>query len=175
MKAENLANEDELQSYFVKRIEKFLNSKGRRLIGWGEILQGGLAPHATVMSWRGTAAGIEAAKAGHDVVMAPTSHLYFDYAQSKDRKSDPKAGGKRFITLEKVYDFEPIPRGSTAAEAAHILARRPRCGPPLALARPISIGWFIRALPRWRKQSGRRLKPAITPTFSTASQFMNGV
>jgi hexosaminidase len=107
-KEENLANEEELQSYFVKRIEKFLNSNGRRLIGWDEILEGGLAPNAAVMSWRSMDGGIAAAKAGHDVVMAPTSHLYFDYPEAT-------------TPLEKVYTFEPIPEGFTPEQAAHIL------------------------------------------------------
>jgi hexosaminidase len=106
LKAENLKDENELQSYFIKRIEKFLASKGRRLIGWDEILEGGLAPNATVMSWRGMGGGITAAKGGHDVIMAPTSHLYFDYPQT---------------TVEKVYSFEPIPRELTAEQAGHVL------------------------------------------------------
>ncbi len=106
LKAENLKNENELQSYFVKRIEKFLGSKGRRLIGWDEILEGGLAPNASVMSWRGMGGGISAAKSGHDVVMAPTSHLYFDYPQT---------------TVETVYRFEPIPKELTAEQAGHVL------------------------------------------------------
>ena len=108
MKAENLKNEEELQSYFVKRIEAFLNSKGRQLIGWDEILEGGLAPNAAVMSWRGMDGGIAAAKADHDVVMAPYSHLYFDYPEDK-------------TPLEKVYSFEPIPADLTAEQAKHIL------------------------------------------------------
>jgi len=108
MKAENLTNENELQSYFIKRIEKFLNAKGRRLIGWDEILEGGLAPNAAVMSWRGMGGGITAAKSGHDVVMAPTSHLYFDYPYST-------------TGLEKVYSFEPIPKELTAEQGKHVL------------------------------------------------------
>ncbi|MEX2608932.1 MAG: beta-N-acetylhexosaminidase, partial [Gemmatimonadota bacterium] len=81
MRREGLADEDELQSWFIRRIERFLNAHGRRLIGWDEILEGGLAPNATVMSWRGMAGGIEAARQGRDVVMTPTSHAYFDYLQ----------------------------------------------------------------------------------------------
>ena len=79
MKAEGLKTEEELQSWFVKRIERYINSQGKKLIGWDEILEGGLAPNAAVMSWRGTQGGITAARAGHDVVMTPTSHCYFDY------------------------------------------------------------------------------------------------
>lgn len=108
MKDEGLQDEDELQSYFVKRIERFLNSRGRRLIGWDEILEGGLAPNAAVMSWRGMAGGIAAAKAGHAVVMAPTTHLYFDYPEST-------------TPLETVYSFEPIPEELTPEEAENIL------------------------------------------------------
>ena len=93
IKAEGLKDEDELQSYFVRRIEKVLNAKGRRLIGWDEILEGGLAPQATVMSWRGTEGGIAAAKAGHDVVMSPTSHCYIDYYQGNPAYEPPGIGG----------------------------------------------------------------------------------
>jgi hexosaminidase len=123
IKAEKLANENELQSYFIKRIEKFLNSKGRRLIGWDEILEGGLAPNAAVMSWRGMGGGITAARSGHDVVMAPTSHLYFDYPQSADGfgRMDPAAANAPFTSLEKVYSFEPIPKELTPEQAKHIL------------------------------------------------------
>ena len=83
IRAENLKNEEELQSWFTQRIERFLNAHGRRLIGWDEILEGGLAPEATVMSWRGVSGGIAAAQQGHDVIMTPTSHAYFDYAQGE--------------------------------------------------------------------------------------------
>ena len=115
-----LKNEDELQSYFIKRMDKFLVSKGRRLIGWDEILEGGLAPNATAMSWRGTKGGIAAARAGHDVVMAPTTHTYFDYYQSKDKKKEPLAIGG-FLPLRKAYEFEPIPKELTAEQAKHVL------------------------------------------------------
>ena len=115
-----LKNEDELQSYFIKRMDTFLVSKGRRLIGWDEILEGGLAPNATVMSWRGTKGGIAAARAGHDVVMAPTKDTYFDYYQSKNKKKEPLAIGG-FIPLREVYGFEPIPKELTAEHAKHVL------------------------------------------------------
>lgn len=115
---ENLEDEDALQSYFIRRIEKFLLSKGKRLIGWDEILEGGLAPEATVMSWRGTRGGIEAAKKGHDVIMTPTSHCYFDFYQA-DPEFEPLAIGG-YTTLKKVYSFEPIPSELTEQEAAHI-------------------------------------------------------
>src|SRR5690606_38982864 len=106
-------------SYFIQRIEKFVNSKGKKIIGWDEILEGGLAPNATVMSWRGTQGGIDAAKQKHDVIMTPNSHLYFDYYQS-DKPNEPLAIGG-FIPLEKVYSFNPIPAELNASEAKHIL------------------------------------------------------
>lgn len=105
---EGLHDEHELQSYFIQRIEKFLNANGRQLIGWDEILEGGLAPSATVQSWRGMEGGIAAAKNGHDAIMSPTSHCYFDY-------------GLDAIDLQTVYSFEPVPAELTAQEAAHIL------------------------------------------------------
>ena len=100
-------------------MDAFLASHGRRLIGWDEILQGGLAPGATVMSWRGEDGGITAAKAGHDVVMAPTSHTYFDYYQGPPEKEPKAIGG--LIPLEKVYQYEPIPAVLNAEQAKHVL------------------------------------------------------
>ena len=120
MKEENLKDEHELQSYFVKRIERFLSSHNRRLVGWDEILEGGLPPAATVMSWRGYEGGIKAANSGHDVIMTPTSYCYFDYYQSKDKDSEPLAIGG-FLPLEKVYLFEPIPPEIDPEKAHHIL------------------------------------------------------
>lgn len=116
---EKLGGEDELQSWFIRRVETFLNSKGRKLIGWDEILEGGLAPDATVMSWRGFEGGAEAAAMGHDVVMCPTSHCYFDYYQA-DPGFEPEAIGG-FTTLKKVYSFEPIPPDVSVDQAIHIL------------------------------------------------------
>ena len=107
IKIENLKNENELQSYFIKRVEKFILSKNKKLVGWDEILEGGLAKSATVMSWRGMAGGIEAATAGHDVIMCPTSHCYFDYYQASANNSPVAFGG--LVTLKKVYSFNPIP------------------------------------------------------------------
>ncbi|MGH7531146.1 MAG: beta-N-acetylhexosaminidase, partial [Gemmatimonadales bacterium] len=115
-----LENEHELQSWFIGQMDAFLTARGRALVGWDEILEGGLAPNATVMSWRGMAGGIAAAKAGHDVVMAPTSHTYFDYYQSRDTLSEPIAIGG-FLPLDTVYAFEPIPAALTPAEARHVL------------------------------------------------------
>ncbi len=122
MRREGLANEEELQSWFIRRIEAVLRGHGRRLIGWDEILEGGLAPDATVMSWRGVEGGIEAARQGHDVVMTPVEHAYFDFYQG-DPETEPLAmSWAGFgITLEKAYAFEPVPAELTAAEARHIL------------------------------------------------------
>lgn len=119
IKKKGLKDEDELQSYFITRIEKYLNSKGRQIIGWDEILEGGLAPNATVMSWRGTAGAVEAAKQGHKVVMTPNSHCYFDYYQSENENEPLAIGG--FIPLEKVYHFNPVPEGLTDEEAKYVL------------------------------------------------------
>lgn len=119
IKNENLKNEDELQSWFIKRMEKFLISKGRKMIGWDEILEGGLAPEATVMSWRGEAGGIEAAKMGHDVVMTPGNPLYFDHYQAGPEGEPPAIGG--FNNLKKVYDYNPIPQELTGDKAKYVL------------------------------------------------------
>lgn len=106
MKEEHLSDAHELQSYFVKRIEKYLNSKGKQAIGWDEILEGGLSPNATVMSWRGEEGGIAAAQQKHDVIMAPESHVYFDYYQSLYPEEQLAAGG--YTPLSKVYSYEPM-------------------------------------------------------------------
>ncbi|MCB0468309.1 MAG: family 20 glycosylhydrolase, partial [Aequorivita sp.] len=115
----DLKDEHGLQSYFIQRIEKFVNAKGKKIIGWDEILEGGLAPNATVMSWRGTQGGIDAAKQKHDVIMTPNSHAYFDYYQS-DKPGEPLAIGG-FIPLKKVYSFNPIPKELDAEESKYIL------------------------------------------------------
>ncbi len=114
-----LKDEHELQSYFIKRIEKFVNSKGRKIIGWDEILEGGLAPNATVMSWQGIEGGIAAAQANHDVIMTPFQSLYFWWYQG-DKKTEPLAAGG-FISLEKAYRYEPIPSVLTPEQSKHIL------------------------------------------------------
>lgn len=116
---EGLKDEHELQSYFVQRMEKYLNAKGRRMIGWDEILEGGLAPNATVMSWRGTKGGIAAAQQRHDVVMTPGTHLYFDHYQG-DRNLEPTAI-HGYSPLSKVYNFEPVPAELSKEEQKHIL------------------------------------------------------
>ncbi|UMB61790.1 beta-N-acetylhexosaminidase [Lutibacter sp. A80] len=120
IKREGLKNEHELQSYFIKRIEKFLNSKGRNIIGWDEILEGGLAPNATVMSWRGEKGGIEAAKIHHNVIMTPTKYCYFDFYQTKNRENEPLAIGGN-TTVEDVYSYEPTPKELTEEESKYVL------------------------------------------------------
>ncbi|WP_117882972.1 glycoside hydrolase family 20 protein [Aureibaculum luteum] len=119
MKKEGLKDVHELQSYFVKRMEKFINSKGKRLIGWDEILEGGLAPEATVMSWRGVKGGEEAAEQGHDVIMTPGSYCYFDHYQGPQNDEPIAQGG--YLPLSKVYQFDPIVEGMSEKEAKHIL------------------------------------------------------
>lgn len=108
MRELGLSHEDELQSWFIKQLDTYFMENGRRLIGWDEILEGGLAPGAAVMSWRGEEGGIAAAKAGHDVVMTPTSHVYFDYYQSEDTEHEPLAIGG-YLPLQKVYEYQPVP------------------------------------------------------------------
>lgn len=119
MKDLHLKNARELQSYMIHRVEEFLNSKGRKLIGWDEILEGGLAPEATVMSWRGESGGIKAARMGHDVIMTPGSYCYFDSYQADPRTQPVAIGG--FLPYLKVYSYHPVPSELTPAEARHIL------------------------------------------------------
>ena len=116
---EGLETVEELQSYFIRRMERFLSSKGRTLLGWDEILEGGLAPGATVMSWRGVKGGLEASEAGHDVVMTPNSHCYFDYYQG-DQDAEPLAWGGN-LPLSKVYQFDPVVDGMSEEQAKHVL------------------------------------------------------
>lgn len=119
IKKEKLKDEHELQSYFIQRVEKYLNKKGRRIIGWDEILEGGLAPNATVMSWRGTKGGIAAAKLSHDVIMTPGAYLYFDKRESKSAEEPLTIGGH--LPLSKVYAYNPVPEELTADEKKYII------------------------------------------------------
>ncbi len=112
--------EQRLQSWLTSEIEKYINDHGRSIIGWDEILEGGLAPNATVMSWRGIKGGVTAANMGHDVIMVPYSHFYFDYYQSKDRESEPLAIGG-FLPVEQVYSFNPFPEEVDSSFHRHIL------------------------------------------------------
>lgn len=119
IREEHLEDEKGLQSYLIRRVGEFLKSKGRKLIGWDEILEGGLAPEATVMSWRGEDGGIEAARMGHDVIMTPGAYCYFDSYQA-DPETQPYAIGG-FTPYLKVYSYHPVPEKLTTAEACHIL------------------------------------------------------
>jgi hexosaminidase len=119
IKSKNLKDEHGLQSYFIARMEKYINSKGKQIIGWDEILEGGLAPNATVMSWRGISGAVTAAKQHHDVILTPGSHCYFDHYQSTKEDEPLAIGG--FLPLEKVYSFNPIPEELTAEEAKYVL------------------------------------------------------
>ena len=123
IKREGLKDEHELQSYFIRRIEKFLNANDRNIIGWDEILEGGIAPNATVMSWRGIEGGIAAAKKHHSVIMTPGTHCYFDYYQvgEEDQKKEALTGSKRHTTVEKVYSYEPTPLVLNVEERKYIL------------------------------------------------------
>ena len=114
-----LADEDQLQSWFVRHFDTWLGARGRRLIGWDEILQGGRAPGAAVSSWRGYEGGVTAARAGHDVVMCPEQYVYLDHRQAPGDEEPVPIGFVR--TLEDVYRFEPVPAALTEAEARHVL------------------------------------------------------
>lgn len=118
IKEKGLKDEHDLQSYFIQRIEKYLNGKGRQIIGWDEILEGGLAPNATVMSWRGEKGGIEAAQQKHNVIMTPNSYVYFDYGQNKIEDSLVIGG---YLTVQKVYGYEPVPAALPAENTKYIL------------------------------------------------------
>lgn len=118
MKEKGLKDEHELQSYFIQRVEKYINSKGRKIIGWDEILEGGLAPNATVMSWRGEKGGIAAAKENHQVIMTPGGWCYFDHSQKKNEDSVTIGG---YTTVQKVYSYEPIPKELEGDQAKWVL------------------------------------------------------
>jgi hexosaminidase len=121
MKTGNLADEHKLQSYFINRMEKFLQGKGKQIIGWDEILEGGVTKTATIMSWRGIKGGIEAAKAGNFVVMTPGTHCYFDHYQGVEAEEPPAFPHNRFLPLQQVYTFDPTPKELNADEAKFIL------------------------------------------------------
>ena len=114
------SKEDRLQGYFTKRVEKYLTSKGKRIIGWDELLGCDVEKSATIMSWRGADPGAESAKQGHDVIMTPNAYLYFDYYQTKDTWNEPLGIGG-FVPVEKVYEFEPVAKDLTPEQAKHIL------------------------------------------------------
>jgi hexosaminidase len=118
IKENGLKDEEALQSYFIQRIEKYVNSKGRQIIGWDEILEGGISPNATVMSWRGEKGGIDAAKQHHSVIMTPDEYLYFDYKLAQHEDSLMFEG---FLPLDKVYNYEPIPKELSGDESKYII------------------------------------------------------
>ncbi len=160
IKAEGLKDEHELQSYFIRRIDAFLTQNGKKLIGWDEILEGGLAPGAAVMSWRGEKGGIAAAQMGRDVVMAPYSHLYFDFQQSDEADELGATWGGYPIPLELVYSYEPVPAELSDEEAAHILGAQGNVWTE-PIATPAQVRYMI--LPRmlglsevvWSQKEGR--------------------
>ncbi len=120
IKSDNKHSKEEyLQSFIINHAEKILNQNGRQMIGWDETLEGGLAPNATVMSWRGEAGGIEAARQHHDVIMTPNTYLYFDYYQSKDTENEPEAIGG-YLPIERVYSYEPMPKALSPEEQQYI-------------------------------------------------------
>jgi hexosaminidase len=160
IKEEGLKDEKGLQSYFIKRIEKYLIAHDRKIIGWDEILEGGLAPEATVMSWRGLEGGITAARQGHNVIMTPGSFCYFDHYQA-DPKTEPKAIGG-YTTLKKVYSFEPVPGELTKEQTKYILGAQgnlwaeyistPEHAEYMALPRMIALAevdWTSKNLKNW--------------------------
>jgi hexosaminidase len=118
IREKHLKDEEGLQSYFIRRVEKYVNSKGRKIIGWDEILQGGIAPNATIMSWRGESGGIAAAQQHHDVIMTPGKYVYFDHAQIKNEDSVTIGG---YLPIDTVYNYEPVPKELKQDEAKYIL------------------------------------------------------
>lgn len=161
MKKNGMKSVDELQSYMIHKAEEFLNSKGRKMIGWDEILEGGLAPEATVMSWRGEEGGIQSARMGHDVVMTPGNYMYFDFYQANPNTQPYAIGG--YTPIKKVYSYDPVPSDSlTAEESRHILGVQANTWTeyiqtpehleymmfPRALA-VAEIGWTPQELRRW--------------------------
>jgi hexosaminidase len=121
IKSEHLADEHELQSYFIKRTEKYLQGKGKKIIGWDEILEGGVSTTATIMSWRGTKGGVQAAKQGNEVIMTPSTYCYLNYYQGIEEEEPLAIKNDKFVPLQKVYTFDPTPDGFTAEQAKFIL------------------------------------------------------
>lgn len=184
IKEKGLKDEHGLQSYFIQRVEQYLNSKGRRLIGWDEILEGGLAPNASVMSWRGETGGIEAAKMKHDVVMTPGSPVYFDHYQG-DPATEPMAIGG-FNTLKRVYHYEPIPKELSAADAKYVLGAQANLWTEyipsveqaeyMILPRMLALSevvWSPEASKNWT-DFNNRLKPHLAAFESRGIRFSQG-
>ena len=139
MKEKGIKDEHALQSYFIQHIEKYLNSKGHNIIGWDEILEGGLAPNATVMSWRGEEGGIDAAKQNHDVIMTPSKYVYFDHSQTKKEDSLTIGG---FLPLDVVYGYEPIPAALSAEQGKHVLGAQANVWTEY-ITNPAKVGYTI--------------------------------
>lgn len=139
------STEEYLQSYIIRHAEKFLNEHGRQMIGWDETLEGGLAPNATVMSWRGEAGGIEAARQHHNVIMTPNTYLYFDYYQTKERENEPEAIGG-YLPVERVYNYEPMPKSLIPEEQKYIIGVQANHWTEYM---PIFSQVQYMALPRW--------------------------
>lgn len=118
-KKEGLKDMHDVQSYFIRKVEEDINALGKQIIGWDEILEGGIAPNATIMSWRGEQGGIDAAKMGHDVIMTPNTFMYFDYYNTRGDHESTRIGG--FLPIEKVYSYNPYPSSLTAEQKQHIL------------------------------------------------------
>lgn len=137
--------EEYLQSYIIRHAEKFLDEHGRQMIGWDEILEGGLAPNATVMSWRGEAGGIEAARQYHNVIMTLNTYLYFDYYQTKERENEPEATGG-YLPVERVYNYEPMPKSLIPEEQKYIIGVQANHWTEYM---PIFSQVQYMALPRW--------------------------
>ena len=156
----NHTAEEKLQSFIINHAEKFLNDHGRQIIGWDEILEGGLAPNATVMSWRGEGGGIEAAKQKHDVIMSPNTYLYFDYYQSKDVEQEPEAIGG-YLPLERVYSYEPMPASLTPEEQKYIKVYRLICGLSIFLHLVRWNIWNYHVWPLWQIFNGQILNIRI--------------
>lgn len=138
IKDENLKDEHALQSYAISKIDQFLTRNGRKLIGWDEIMEGGLSPGATVMSWRGESGGIKAAKSGHDVIMTPGSHCYFDQYQGNPTTEPEAIGG--FLPIQKVYQYEPCPLRLVSKKADIFWVPRQMYGQNTSL---VQITWNI--------------------------------
>lgn len=149
-----LKDEHELQSWFVRRMDEFLTRHGRKLVGWDEILEGGLASGAMVMSWRGEEGGIAAANLGHDVVMTPSKWVYFDHYQSEDTDKEPPAIGG-FTPIEKVYQYEPVPASLDEKAAGHVRGAQGQLWTEyVPNPHPMRSTWRTRGRARWRKWFG---------------------
>ncbi|RYD95110.1 MAG: beta-N-acetylhexosaminidase [Sphingobacteriales bacterium] len=169
MKEKGLKDEHALQSYFIQRMEKYINNKGRKIIGWDEILEGGLAPNATVMSWTGENGGIAAAKQQHDAIMTPTGWMYFDYNQTKNEDSVSIGG---YIPLEKVYNYEPVPKELDASQAKYILGAQANLWSEY-ITNPSKVEYLL--FPRLTALSEVQWTPANKKTYKDFETRLPGI